>query len=190
MARKKARKKRIPIALFLSVVAHASLVLTLIYFVRTQTIPKKGIISIDFIETARHDSSVPHFRPRATIKPSVLPSPAALPRPDQPAGDPEARARETDAYIQAVLDLINRRKTYPRESLDREEEGRVLIGVSIDADGKILEAHIEDPSPFQRLDNAALKTVHDILSFPPLPPVIEAPLHLHIPILFRLEGQQ
>lgn len=196
MARQK-KSKRVPLALALSLIAHGLLVLVLIFFLRPVVAPKKGVISVDFIESYRHDvtpppsSSAPRFRPKMqneSTPPAVTPPEANAS--DQPAGDPSAQARETDAYIQEVLTIISRRKVYPRESLIREEEGRVVLGVSLDAGGKVIEVHVEESSRFARLDEAALNIITDIPAFPRLPAVVNAPLHLHIPIVYRMEVQR
>ncbi len=190
MARRK-KPKRIPVALTLSLVAHGALVFTLIYFLRSPVTPKRGVISVEFIEPVRHEPHTPRFRDRAGPRPDpapqvTLPSPTTL----EPVGDPTALARETDAYIQGVLQVINRRKTYPRESIEREEEGRVVLGVSVATDGRVVEVHVEESSGFQRLDQAALKIISEISAFPLLPSVVGAPLHLHIPIVYRLESRR
>ncbi len=194
MARKK-KSKRVPTAVAVSLVAHAALVFTLIYFLRSPPAPKHGVISVEFIEPVRHEPKIPRFREKQPAKAETpKPAPAAPAQPTvsvpQPVGDPDARARETDAYIQNILDLINKRKTYPRDSIEREEEGRVVLGVSLSADGRVQEVHVEESSRFQRLDQAALKIISEISSFPPLPPMLEAPLHLHIPIVYHLESRR
>lgn len=191
MARRKPRKKRVPVAIVLSIAAHGALVLTLIYFTRQSVAPVKGVVSIDLIETARHDSSVPSFRPRA-VKFKPEDSQPAENKPASPleqVGDPSAKAGLLDEYIRIVREIVNRRKIYPRESLHREEEGVVKIGVSLARDGKILDLKIEEPSGFQRLDRAAMDTMTNISTFPPLPEMVEAPLHLHIPLKFSVEKQ-
>lgn len=188
MARKK-RRKRVPVALIVSVLTHGILILTLIFYARSRLAPaKRGVISVDFIESVHHETEPPSLRHKA--KPVAKPEASKTLKPQGPAGDPEAVARETDSYIETILQIINQRKVYPRESLEREEEGRVVLGVSVAVDGKVLDVQIEESSPFQRLNASAVKTIFDIKAFPPLPSAVTPPLHLHIPLLYRLESNR
>lgn len=50
---------------------------------------------------------------------------------------------------------------YPAESLHAHEEGRVLLAVTIGADGRVTQASVLKPSGHPRLDDAASKYVKD-----------------------------
>ncbi len=149
---------------------------------------KKGVISVDFIQSIQHNKAdVVEKAKDGKKKPTFrAPEPVAA-LSTAPAGDPAASSSETNAYILSVLKIINQRKVYPPEAIDRGEEGRVVVGVSVAASGQVLEVRIEEPSPFVRLNNSALQTVSNIKSFPPLPAGVAAPIHLHIPLVYRVE---
>lgn len=92
-----------------------------------------------------------------------------------------------DNYVGQVMLLMDKFKLYPPESLEREEEGRVVIGLTIHEDGSISGTTLEEKSPFDLLNAAALKTIERIGKFPPLDPGIAAPLHLHVPLVFKIQ---
>jgi TonB family protein len=96
-------------------------------------------------------------------------------------------ASATGTYIQEVARLLNQNKVFPHASVEREEEGRVLIGLTLGRDGAVLDARVEEHSPFDRLNQAALQTVHNVTHFPAIPELVPAPLHLHVPLLFQIE---
>ncbi|MDH5517035.1 MAG: energy transducer TonB [Gammaproteobacteria bacterium] len=48
---------------------------------------------------------------------------------------------------------------YPRASLRRQEQGKVILEVLIELDGSVSEARIKQSSGFKRLDRSALKAV-------------------------------
>lgn len=191
MTRRK-KRKRVPVALTISILVHGMIILALILFARSRVPSKHGVITVDFIESVHHSPAAPNFRPKAAPTPNT--GKAAMPTPESDAAaafadDSAERAQETETYIHSVFQIVSRSKVYPRESLSREEEGRVVIGVSVLASGAIDEVRIEEACSFQRLNEAALKTIREIKSFPPLPTTIEAPLHLHIPISYQMESQ-
>jgi TonB family protein len=86
-----------------------------------------------------------------------------------------------------VTALINQHKAFPPSAIDREEEGQVLIAVTIAKDGHILESKIESPSPFESLNQAALDAILAVGKFPELPDPTPEPIHLHVPLIFKIE---
>ncbi len=167
---------------------HVLVIAFLLHRSYSPAISKKGIISVDFIQSVHHAKSSPVDKSKDGKKKPTFRAPEPdLPQAVAPTGDPSASSPETDAYILAVLKIINQRKVYPPEAIDRGEEGRVMVAVSVSADGQVLDVRIEEPSPFARLNAAALQTVSNIKSFPPLPSGVAAPIHLHIPLVYRVE---
>jgi protein TonB len=58
---------------------------------------------------------------------------------------------------------------YPPNSNEKNEEGTVVVKMSIDADGRLAGASIMSSSGYADLDNDALNVVQAIGSFEPLP---------------------
>ncbi len=106
-----------------------------------------------------------------------------------------ARSSAESNYVTELARLLNRAKKYPRESIAREQEGRVVVAVSVDRDGNVHETQISTPSPFKLLNEAALETVGRIGRFPAPPAILlsDAGIHgagsrrLKIPISFRID---
>jgi TonB family protein len=150
---------------------------------------KKGMISIDLIEPVRH-SPPPQPTGPGIAKPTFrVATPAPQPQPESAQTPDAARTSpEMEVYILAVLKEIAKRKTYPLDSLDRGEEGKVVIGVSVESSGQVLEVRVEEPSAFARLNRAAVETVKGIQALPPVPSSLATPVHLHIPLVYRIEN--
>lgn len=187
-------RKVLIFGMFLSAVVHA-----LIYFFLYRTYStarplntRKGVVSVEFVHSFSH-KSVEEKGDRKKVEPQN--SVAAVPQNVEPnlvgqkgvEGDPAAQARETDAFIATVTALIAQHKIYPSEAIAREEEGRVILGLTVERDGLISSVQIEQPSPFELLNEAAIRSIHKIQRFPPVPDLISVPLHLHVPLVFRLE---
>lgn len=199
------------ITFVISVAAHAFVAWFLFHSVAKTYRPSvKGVVSIEFIQSVDHTESnhesSPEPRPddvkitrqrqekpkqiqtRETVTEQQL-KPNSLS--DSPlkgeVGDPQSRAHESDLYVAQVTQLINRHKIYPRMAIDREEEGRVVVAVTLARDGTIIDSRVEEPSPFDRLNKAALQAISSISRFPTLPASISSPMHLHIPLIYTIE---
>lgn len=179
------------LALILSLILHSSIAFYFLAYKKgSQGSTKKGIISVDFIQPVAHSSgrpAAPKLEPgqkKAATQTQSAPSSNQV----ENIGDPNANQQaQSNAYIEAVTRLINARKVYPRAALDREEEGRVVIGVTVNRQGQILSANLEEKTHFDSLNRATLETVHAVGTFPPLPIELSDPIHLHIPLIFKVE---
>lgn len=156
---------------------------------------RHGVVSVSFVQSVDHEASVAKAR-KAKSQPSHEATPtqtsqsnAAEDSKVQNAepGDPAAIQRESDIFIGAVTRLLEQRKIYPQQAIDREEEGKVIVGLTLDRDGLLTAANLEGPSPFQLLNEAALRTVRAVGHFPKVPDVVPAPIHLHVPMVYRIE---
>ena len=71
----------------------------------------------------------------------------------------------------------------------RNQSGRVLISLSLDAKGNILNVNLKSSSGFSTLDKAAIKTISKIKSFRPAPFKNENQVHTFIlPINYVLKN--
>lgn len=155
-----------------------------------------GVVSVDFIQAVQHEAPIatkakPKSNPKAIPKAPAATQPTVVPAPalpiSTPAGDPNALAHESNAFIGAVTGLLSQSKIYPRESIEREEEGRVIVGLTLDRNGQVIDAKIEEACVFVRLNEAALQTVKGVARFPEVPALLPAPIHLHVPLVFQIE---
>lgn len=96
-------------------------------------------------------------------------------------GNPEAEA----SYAAIVLASLEKHKRYPRRSRRRREEAVILLFIAINADGEVLEVRLEEPSRFDRLNDAALAMVERANPLPPIPSdLARSRLELLVPVQF------
>lgn len=185
--------------IILSVLAH--LILLGVFSFRHSFSPPmrkgEGIVTVNFIETIDHDEDTGDKDPepqknkkdpsKFKAKPLSETNLAQQAAQEKLPGDPRALARESDLFIAAVMKLVDLNKVYPQEAIDREEEGKVLVAVTISREGQLVELKVEDPSPFELLNEAALTSVQKIKKFPEVPLILSAPIHLHIPLMFKVK---
>jgi protein TonB len=74
---------------------------------------------------------------------------------------------------------------YPALSKRLREEGTVLLRVNLDAQGIVLDIHIEKSSRFQRLDQAALEAVKQWRFVPAKRGQVAMPSSALVPIEFK-----
>lgn len=153
---------------------------------------KQGSIAVDLIQSVPGERfEDPHNHPgRKAKRQMTRKTPersSQTQQNEQPPGDPNGSAKESDLYIAQVSRLIAARKIYPRSAVDREEEGKVILGVTLDREGHVVESKIETASPFESLNAAALDTIKAVGQFPPIPPEVPDPIHLHVPLIFKVE---
>ncbi len=155
---------------------------------------RHGVVSVNFVQSVDHEASVAKAR-KAKSQPSSE-VPAAQSQPANAAdskpqnaepGDPAAIQRESDIFIGTVTRLLEQKKIYPQPAIDREEEGKVIVGLTLDREGLVTAVNLEESSPFNLLNEAALRTVRAVGHFPRVPDVVPAPIHLHVPLVYRIE---
>lgn len=88
------------------------------------------------------------------------------------------------AYLSGVKKKILRVWTYPVVAYEKNEEGVVVIKLSIDANGTLAQAALMTPSGFVSLDSGTLGVVRSAAPFQPLPQQYELS-RLHIIASFR-----
>ena len=97
--------------------------------------------------------------PEALVEPPVdsdfEDEPEYLDEPAQVEHAPVVAPRSDAAH------LNNRAPVYPRASLRRHEEGKVVLELLVRADGTVGEVRVKESSGYQRLDQAALKAVRN-----------------------------
>jgi protein TonB len=74
-----------------------------------------------------------------------------------------------DDYLRALQRWLERYKRYPPEAIDKNIEGKVVIGFTLARNGTVLDAWIERSSGAPIIDQAALAMLHRASPVPPLP---------------------
>jgi len=87
-------------------------------------------------------------------------------------------------YLQVIKRRILRVWEYPQKAFEKNEEGNVIVRLSIDADGKLAHTVLLTSSGFPELDKGALNVIKDVAPFAPLPEYYNLS-RLHVVALFR-----
>jgi len=103
----------------------------------------------------------------------------------KPASAPRKEAGSD--YFSQVRRLIEEAKVYPLRARLAGYEGEVRVSFCIRRDGRVFDIKLLSPSPYEVLNQAALKTIERAAPFPPPPSTLSAPLCLNLKMTFRLE---
>lgn len=118
---------------------------------------------------------------RLERRPEVV---AAEPAPPaQPAAAPAPRGEDRPLRL-----LEGAPPAYPRASLRMQQEGSVLLELSVDASGRVVEVLVLESSGFERLDEAARRGVLDWRFEPALSDGVAVPETFRHRIQFVLES--
>ena len=74
-----------------------------------------------------------------------------------------------DDYLQRLKRWLNKYKHYPKDAIDKKQEGRLVVSFVILRDGTVLDPRIERSSGILSLDAAAIEMLHAASPVPPLP---------------------
>lgn len=130
----------------------------------------------------------------AQPQPSAATSAAAIKEnavatPGLPARQAANDAATKSAYLQRLQAEISRRQRYPRISRQRAEQGRVIVRLVIQANGKFRDIQLDRSSGYPRLDKAAIKTLQQIERFAALPVTRDVPEWvIKVPLVFRMHN--
>jgi protein TonB len=108
---------------------------------------------------------------------AMLPPPPETPPPEAPREEtpvvvprPQQARAQTATWRTQVASLIEHNKRFPSQARDRDEQGSVLVGFSVDRDGHLLSSRIVKSSGSAVLDAETLALLHRSQPFPPPPP--------------------
>jgi TonB family protein len=91
-------------------------------------------------------------------------------------------------YTPLVVAQIYKAIRYPNRAADKNQQGTVRIGVTIDRSGDLISAVITQESRYRLLNQAAHKAVKKAAPFPQLPEEMKADsFEVNLPITFRLQ---
>lgn len=133
----------------------------------------------------------PEPAPEPTPEPVRPPEPVAPPPPvATPPPAPTAPTARPDlgGYRRGIHGAVMKRRRYPRSARRLGLEGKAVVRVFIDREGKMARRpEIVRSTGHEVLDAAALEMLHEAAPFPPLPSGYDKALaELVIPIRFSL----
>jgi protein TonB len=115
------------------------------------------------------------------------PAPAEVPSVEVAAARPVASGPLTPPRPIAGM-ATNRAPTYPEIALRRDEQGRVMLRVSVSADGTPLQVEVARTSGYPSLDAAALSAVRQWRFVPATQAGIAVAAIAEVPVRFRIEN--
>jgi protein TonB len=99
-----------------------------------------------------------------------------------------AGGRAPRDYFERLLSEIARHKSYPRLARLRGWEGRVVVKFTLGPDGRVEQVSLQDGSPHELLNEAALDLIRSRKRFEAPPAGSAAPLVLRVPVVYSLQG--
>jgi protein TonB len=135
---------------------------------------------------ATHSPPAPSAVVRASAS-SDRPAPAAVQTADRAGqGDTERAALAAD-YLAELRAAIEANKRYPRKARRMRREGRVEMGFTVHAAGRLSDVRVVRSSGYPALDTAAAAAVSDSAPFRPIPPALgRASWEVVIALVYRL----
>ena len=133
-------------------------------------------------------AAAPPVPPRPSLQRSVDLRDVAGLAPSQAtaAGSSTGSAAEAN-YASLLFRAIDRVRFYPVGARDRGEQGRVVLRVTIAADGRLLDAFIAQGSGYPDLDAATIDMARRAAPYPPLPRALGAErASFNVPVIFGI----
>lgn len=122
----------------------------------------------------------------------VPPAPVVVP-PPPPAPAKPSQADMSDArslYGSALWGAIKKHKKYPRIAKTRGWQGKVILELLLDGQGKLISKKVIQSSGHKALDNEALKMVEKAAPFPIPPKALrDGNFTIKVPVPFKLVTQ-
>lgn len=170
-------RKAILWPVIISVLIHMTLLVIAGMIDLRENIKPLDVLSISFKDPAIEKKSISKKANPSKTKPRSAKSSKEQGR---PVGDDSWREDTIDlgsADIKYVTYLIKIKKkimeiwTYPQEAFENNEEGDVVVKLSIDADGSLAGVTLVSSSGSAHLDEAALRVVQQSAPYEPLPDI-------------------
>ncbi len=123
-----------------------------------------------------------------TAAPKAETPPVVAPPPPKPTVTPAEIDQAHEGYGTTLFNAISKFKKYPRIALTRGWEGKVIVELSLDGNGKLKSKKIIQNSGYEILDQQALEMVDKALPFPEPPEALRGSgFTIRVPIPFKLE---
>ncbi len=117
-------------------------------------------------------------------------APAKQPVVDQPIEETAREKRENgllNLYKSNLLKRVYGFVIYPARAINRNQEGTVVLQVTVNRKGKVLKIKNDEPSRYRLLNSAATKAIKKASPFPAAPNKLQgSTFDLEFPIVFRI----
>ena len=129
----------------------------------------------------------------AAPTPAPAPTPASPPATETPRKGIETGVAsgtsqaEMNRYVTTLFTMIDAKKQYPPQSMQRHEEGTVVVRIKIAADGTLIDVTSPTTDP-HRLVDASLDAVRKAAPFPALPASLgKSEAEFEVPVNYKLQ---
>jgi len=129
------------------------------------------------VKTARVHSNTPATPIQTNTEPSITNE-----------GSQQASKQQLSARIQKRLNIhIAYNYRYPRLAVRNAWEGRVKLGLRVQANGKLTDIHVINSSGHRVLDNAAVKSVRHVATLPEASDWLQGQtIDVILPVIYKL----
>jgi len=117
-------------------------------------------------------------------------SSVAEPDSSSAATNPTLSGRDDAArtFLTEFMAELSRHKYYPRSARVRQQQGKVVVKLSLQRDGAIEEIELEQPSRYPALNRAAVRSVRRMNRFKPFPESLNRDVwRLSVPFRYSIE---
>ncbi len=156
------------------------------------------------VDATRQQRDAPTGTPAAAVSRPSASTAAAAPKPkpttapaersviDRSANEAAQKDMEgglLDLYKSNLLKRVYGYVIYPSRAIDRNQEGTVVLQVTVNRKGKVLKIKNDEPSRYRLLNSAATKAIKKASPFPAAPSKLKgSTFDLEFPIVFRIPG--
>lgn len=118
---------------------------------------------------------------------SQLPKNQALEESDLGSLTGQIPKNSAESYLFTLREQISRHKSYPQAARAFGEQGLVRLRLTLNRNGSVVKIEILEPSPYRRLNDAAMKSVTKAAPFAAFPQNLDIETwRIQIPIRFTL----
>jgi protein TonB len=91
-------------------------------------------------------------------------------------------------YFSLIAQTIYKNKRYPRQAYSLNQEGKVVVRLKLDRNGKILDLEVLEQASYKSLTNATIETIKSINKFPAIPEELKVDdITFRIPIEYKIQ---
>ena len=116
--------------------------------------------------------------------------PSPMPGPD-PGDVLPGQGRQRNDYLSRVARQIAQHRVYPTSALYNNQGGRVVMRVTVNRSGQVLDVSVRTSSGWPAIDAAEVETIRKAAPFPPLPSEMPGdPVVLVLPVTYNPPGSR
>jgi protein TonB len=159
---------------------------------RRPTKPKKRVVKSELAPRTKRQAdpqpipSVPP--PVAAVEPSQQPSSSRNEAALSPPQSADAARDALEAYLNLIVETLERHKRYPKDARRQAISGRVVLQFVVRPDGRVVNPQIADSDGHKSFHQAALQALSRVGQMPPFPTGLQrSQLLVEVPISYQIK---